>query len=113
MKSIFEHVEYIKGKPHHIRQKIAFGVAAGATAFIALVWLAGSLGSGAFAITGSSVGDQISGATTGERPHSGLAGAAAALPSVTDSAPARIEIVDTASSSGAVPKKSDQTVLPF
>lgn len=115
MKNILEHIEHVKGKPHHIRRRFALGAALGGSGLIALVWLTGSLATGAFAIQGSDFA-QSSGqsdlvvATTSVSDNSGLAGAAAGLQS--SDGPARIEIVDT--SSVAVPKKqSEQTILPF
>ncbi len=116
MKTVFEHIEHVKGKPHHIRKRVAFAAAGSITAVIALVWLAGSLATGAFAIKGSSFAD-----STGQSPapvagadtaSAGLAGAAAALPSVAASAPAHIEIVDTAVASSSK-RQAEQTVIPF
>ena len=114
MKNIFEHIEHLKGKPHHIRKRVAFATATGVTAVIALVWLVGSVSSGVFAIQGSTFAE-----STGEQPivttgtaggNSGLAGAAAALPDAGANAPAHIEIIDAAT---ATPAKPPQTVIPF
>ncbi len=112
MKTIFQHIEHVRGKPHHIRKRVAFATAAGVTAVIAFVWLAGSLTTGAFAIQGSTFADSTGqGATvTAAGNTSGLAGAAAALPSADANAPAHIEIVDVAS---ATPAKPEQTTIPF
>src|ERR1700690_527702 len=101
MKTVSEHLTHLKGKPHHIRKRVAFATAAGVAACIALVWLIGNLSLGTFAIAGSSFADSTaqspvvttSGSDSGD---SGLAGVAAALPSA--SAPAHIEIVDAPSS---------------
>jgi hypothetical protein len=110
MKTVFEHINHLKGKPHHIRKQIAFGAAAGTTAIIAVVWLAASLATDAFAIRGASFDERQTPSVTTDT-HSGLAGAAAALPEVSDRVPAYIEIVDT---SAALPKKqAEQTTLPF
>ena len=121
MKTVFDHIEHIKGKPHHIRKRVAFTAAAGVTALIALVWLVGSVTSGAFAIQGSTFADSTqqqpvvtttaTGADTGTGDTSGLAGAAAALPSVSTNAPASIEIVDVASATP--PAQTQQTIIPF
>jgi len=115
MKKIIEHIEYVKGKPHHVRRQIAFGTATVVSALIAFVWLAGNYASGTFALHDSSFADatgqgstlQVAGGVTGQ----GLAGvgAASALESSQD-APAHIEIVDT---TPAPKKQSEQTVLPF
>lgn len=113
MKTVFEHIEHIKGKPHHIRKKIAFATAAGVTSVIALVWLTSSLGTGAFAIKGSSFADSAgqSAPETADNNvgRSGLAGAASAL--LGADAPAHIEVIDAASSTSQ--KKVEQTVIPF
>jgi len=116
MKTIFEHVEHIKGKPHHIRKRVAFGAAAFGSVFIGLVWLTTSIGTGAFAIRDSSFADSVgqSGAVTAGSDTSGsqLAGAgAAAIFSNDASAPAHIEIVDATSS--APKKQAEQTTIPF
>src|SRR3989344_550602 len=98
MKNIFEHIEHIKGKPHHIRKGIAFGIAATTTAIIAIAWLTLNLSSGNFAIQGSSFEDSV-GQGAIDVPNSvgavkAVAGAAAAVSS-DNSGPARIEIIDT------------------
>jgi len=111
MKTIIEHIEHVKGKPHHIRKRVAFGITVGVTTLIAFVWLAGSLATGAFAIGESSRGEQPAVTTSGTATTNGLAGAVAALPDVTTDAPVRIEIIDAASS--APVKKAEQTILPF
>jgi len=113
MKTVFEHVDYVKGQPHHVRKRVAFGVATGVSALVALVWIAGSLATNAFAIQGSTFamsGEQETVATTSALGDTGLAGAAAAVQDA--NAPAHIEIVDT-SVPVPVKKQSDQTILPF
>ncbi len=114
MKTIFEHIEYAKKKPHHIRKRIAFTAAAGASALIALVWFVGSLSLGSFAIQGSTFAESTTGqpstapATGGETQN--IAGAAAALPNA--NTPAHIEIIDTAASTSAK-NTAEQTTIPF
>ena len=115
MKTVFEHIEHIKGKPHHIRKSIAFGTAAGGTALIAFVWLVASVSTGRFALKPTSFADianqQESVEVVGpESSSENLAGVAAALGSK-DTTP-RIQIVDTASSTRPV-KKPEQTTIPF
>ena len=114
MKTVSEHIEYVKGKPHHIRKQIAFGVSSGIAALIALVWLITSVGSGAFALKGSTFSDDLglvpepdSDALFGNQ---NLAGAAAALQD--ESVPAHIEIID-APSAAAETKRVEQTTVPF
>lgn len=113
MKTVFEHIEYMKEKPHHVRKRFAFAVAAGTSVFIAFVWFVGSVAVGEFALKDTSFADQA-GAPPVEVVNadgSNLAGAAAALQSA--KAPAHIEIVDTASSSRSVGKPIEQTTIPF
>ena len=113
MKTIFDHIEHVKGKPHHIRKRVAFSAAAVATGLVALVWLGGSLASGAFALAGNPHGEQKPAvAASANDANSNLAGAAAALPPSSASVPAHIEIVDTGSSAQAE-KKAEPTIIPF
>ena len=115
MKTIFEHVEYLNEKPHHIRKRVAFAATVAGTALIGLIWVAGSVTTGAFAIQGSTFADSgrpaadVAGSEASPS-SSGLAGVASAISN--PDAPAHIEIVDTspATSSG---KKAEQTILPF
>ena len=114
MKTVFEHIEHIKGKPHHIRKNIAFATAMGGTALIAFVWLVGNVSAGTFALKPTSfadlAGQQPTVETVSPNANSGIAGAAAALDSK-DTTP-RIQIVDTASSTRPA-KKPEQTTIPF
>ena len=116
MKTIFDHIERVKAKPHHIRKRVAFGTAAGMSVLVALVWFAGNYATGAFAIQGSnfamSVGRENAIATTSASGSQGLAGADAAAAVQDASAPAHIEIVDT-SSQPPQKNQSEQTILPF
>jgi hypothetical protein len=115
MKTIFEHIEYVKGKPHHIRKQITLAIAGGLTALIALVWFFGTLSSGAFAIQGSTFAE-----STGAEPavatgvnnssDNGIAGAAAALPE--NGTQAHIEIINSSPATSSE-KKVEQTVIPF
>ncbi len=115
MKTISDHIRQVREKPHHIRRRVAFGGAATGAGIIAFVWLAGSLGTGAFALKDTSFADNAGGATVttvgaDTAGSQGLAGVAAA-PAVQDAnAPAHIEIVDVASSTSP---KAEQTTIPF
>ena len=118
MKTIFDHIEHVKGMPRHIRERVAFASAALITALIAFVWVAGSLSSGAFAIHSGSFTDiagQGGAAATATGDTSGsqsLAGAGAAAALGTDApVPAHIEIVDATSSTPKV--QAEQTTIPF
>jgi len=113
MKNVFEHIEKIKGKPHHIRKQVAFSAAVvGATA-VALVWFIGGVSTDAFAIRESSFAD-IAGqkpavAETGNTSQN-IAGAAAAVQN--ENKPAHIEIIDISSSTSSE-KHAEQTIIPF
>lgn len=115
MKAVRDHIEYVKGQPRHVREKIALAAATLCTAAVALVWLAGSLSAGTFAIKNQPFFD---GSERGAAPAaneggtSGLAGAAAALPGGERAdAPAHIEIVDAPPVKKE--KKAEQTIIPF
>ncbi|MFI5260600.1 MAG: hypothetical protein ACHQU0_02290 [Candidatus Paceibacteria bacterium] len=116
MKNVLEHIDHIKGKPHHIRKRVALGVAAGTSAFIGLLWFGVSFATGSFAIQGSDfsmASGQAATVTTVDASgnQQNLAGAdAASILQPTADAPAHIEIVDT---TPAAPAKSDPTILPF
>ena len=114
MKTVFEHIEHIKGKPHHVRKRIAFGTAAAGAGLVAVVWLAINVTGGAFAIPDNSFADAAGQgsvvATTSERAATNLAGVAAAVEN--QDAPAHIEIVDTTPASTSQ-KKAERTIIPF
>ena len=116
MKTIFDHIAYVQAKPHHIRKKVAFGIAAAASTLIALVWVMGNAATGGFAIQGSnfamSNGDEGNTiATTSVSDSQNLAGAGAAAALQNTNVPAHIEVVDTMPATKVV--KPDPTVLPF
>ena len=115
MKTISQHIEHIKSKPHHIRKRVAFGTAFAGTAVIALVWLVSSVGTGAFALKNTSFADSTgqgnNPVTEGSSNTSAVAGASAGLETNKDM-PTRIEIIDTASSTRQS-KKAEQTTIPF
>lgn len=114
MKTLSDHIEYIKGKPHHIRKRVAFATAAFGSGLVALVWFVGSYATGSFAIHGDSfaVGTDQQNAvvTTSDTASQNLAGVAAALEDA--KSPAHIEIVDTMAGV-ASNHQSEQTTLPF
>lgn len=108
MKTVFEHIEHVKGKPHHIRKQVAFASAAVGAGAIALFWFIMSISLGSFAISGSSFADASVTEEVTVVDASGLAGAAAAVDA---NVPAYIQIVDTTPAAPA--KKPEQTTLPF
>jgi hypothetical protein len=117
MKTLFEHIAYAKKKPHHVRKRIAFAVAALCSGLVALVWLIGSFSLGSFAIQGSTFADSVGqngndarNANSAGNVGSGVAGAAAAIPD--SNVPVHIEIVDTTTSTPAK-DTTEQTTIPF
>ncbi len=115
MKSISEHIKHIHAKPHHIRKRVAFGIAGGCAGIIGLVWLVGSVSMGAFALKPTSFAQSTEGApvtvvSADDTGTDGVAGAAAA-PAVQDAnTPAHIDIVDVAPTSTP---QAEQTTIPF
>ena len=67
MKTIFDHIERVQGKPHHIRSRSPFSAAAAGTAIIAFVWLVSSVGAGTFALKDTSFA-QSTGKRAGRLP---------------------------------------------
>jgi len=114
MKTIFDHIEHVKGKPHHIRRQVAFTAAGCGAALIALVWLVGNVSLGTFAIKSTSFASATEGlsvvATDDSTAGANFAGVASAFPGAQE--PARIEIVDVASSSVAS-GRAERTTIPF
>lgn len=115
MKTIFDHIEEAKRRPHHVRRRIAFGAAAVSTAAIAFIWFAGSIKTGTFALKDTpfaqSAGEQASRAVSSGGANEQFAGAGAAVRG-SASAPARIEIID-ATPATLPGNKTEQTVIPF
>jgi hypothetical protein len=117
MKTISDHIQHVKGKPHHVRRRVAFSAAMTGTALVALVWLVGSLGTGSFALKETSFADSSQGtgvvvAGGDGSSAEGLAGVGAAVASDNTNAPARIEIVNVATSTSSG-MKAEQTTIPF
>ena len=124
MRTVFDHIDRIKEQPYHVRERVAFMTAGLITGVIGLGWLGISLSSGAFAIQGDGFAQ-----ATGEAPFlvdgrpatgdtTGLAGAAAALPSEGgDSAPAHVDVVPSGLPAPAAPAsgnpRGNQTIIPF
>jgi hypothetical protein len=114
MKTIAQHIEHVRRQPHHVRKRVAFGTAGILTGIVALAWFAINLTIGTFAIKGSnfaqSTGQESPTVVAADSGNSAnLAGAAAVV--VDQSAPARIQIVDTTPTS--TQKKAEETTIPF
>ena len=108
-----DHIETLKGKPHHVRKRVAFGIAGGSAALIGILWFGISLSSGAYAIHASDFADATaaSASVTSAPQNPQLAGAAAALDSNQQSAPAHIQIIDDTPSAHA--STTEATIIPF
>jgi len=115
MKTVFDHIDHIKGQPHHIRKQVAFASAGALTIVIALTWFVGSLATGTFAIRDTSFtsSGQIAPVTADGGANQNLAGAgaAAALPQNAN-VPAHIEIID-ATPAASSERQAEQTTIPF
>lgn len=111
MEAVFNHIERLKGKPHHVRKHLSLLYAAVAAGLVAFVWLAINLSTGAFAIANSNFADSTTQTPVATVPASGTAGlAGAAGASADESAPAHIEIVNT---TPAPAPKAEPTTIPF
>lgn len=111
MEAVFNHIERLKGKPHHVKKHLSLLYAAVAAGAIALVWLAINLSTGAFAIANSTFAESTTQAPVVAVPASGGAGlAGAAGASADENAPAHIEIVNTTPAPAA---KAEPTTIPF
>jgi hypothetical protein len=113
------HIENLKQRPEHIRHRVAFGVSAGATALVALVWFAAHAATGTFALSSpvpeETASTELAGAKTG---FSQIAGAIGSVIGATSSDPG-LMIVDgnTRSTLDAAPpenqNQTDATAIPF
>ena len=115
MKTIFEHIERVKGQPHHIRKRVAFGSAAIGTAVIAFMWLSVSIGTGTFALKDTSFAQNAENNSGTEVPKDNdeqFAGVGAASVLRENSEPARIEIID-ANPSKPTQNGAERTIIPF
>ncbi len=54
---MFDYLEKLRLKPGHIRERIAYGTAAGTTAVVALGWFLVAVSSGTFSLTPSAIVD--------------------------------------------------------
>lgn len=120
-----DYVAKLKGKPEHIRKRIAFGASAGVTGLIALAWIGTMVTTGAFTMGAkSTVADSNQNSapvaltdTNVKSNFSQLAGAVAAATGATTSQPS-LTIIDGKASSTLdatqpAPNNSSATVIPF
>lgn len=59
MATIIHHIERLKEKPSHIRERIAFGVSGGITGLVAIGWLVAMSSSGSFSLATKSVANAV------------------------------------------------------
>lgn len=113
MKSVSDHITYVKGQPHHVRKQVTFTLAGVGAGLVALLWLLITVSTGGFHIENANFADSTAGTvqTVTHTPASDfLAGAADAAPETVS--PPQIQIVDTKTSvSGGKPV--EQVVIPF
>lgn len=117
-------IHHLKSKPEHIRDRIAYGTAAGITAIIALVWITTSVTTGGILSPVQFYSPQIAqntasvikDTTSRISPTSFLGSAATAFTSSKETQPVHLEIVNVSQSS-TVPQTPVQgtgrTIIPF
>ena len=114
MKTFFDHLENVKGKPHHVRKRVAFGSAIVGTSLVALVWLVSSLSVGAFALKNNSFAKSVeqSSVVASEplKDTQNVAGVAGAY-SENTSAPVHIEVIRPVATT--TKKQIEQSIIPF
>lgn len=111
---IIEHIDRLREKPEHVRQRIALLTAAGVTGLVAVTWM------GALAASGTLALKPVAEPEIAAEPapsFSRLVGAAGAAFNATSSDPA-LEIVDTRMSSTLDSQQkpandTNKTVIPF
>ncbi len=115
MQFLFNAIERTKGKPHHVRHRVAVAISATCAGLVGMLWLGVSLSHNAFAIKGTtfaqSVGATETAETVNETRSQNVAGAAAALDQKSEG-PARVQIVNIVATSSPT-KTEDQTIIPF
>ncbi|KND49460.1 MAG: hypothetical protein AB203_00020 [Parcubacteria bacterium C7867-008] len=123
--AISHHIETIRSKPEHVRERIALGTSAGVTGLVGLIWVATLAATGTFSLhsTNTTLADNT--ATTvstvaaeTQTNFSQLVGGVGAALGATSTEPA-LRIVDEGSSSSldskdvAAKNNSNATVIPF
>jgi len=114
MRTVFQHIDRVRERPHHVRSRIAFGTAGVIAAAIGVVWLGTSLATGAFAIQGATFADANGAAPLKVAETGSGTGVAAVAVGTTASEPvsAPIEVIPV------TPKPTTKaapgpTVIPF
>lgn len=126
--ALIHHIEKLRAKPHHVRERIAFGTAAGVTGVVSIIWVVTLAATGTFSLApangtlasndAADAGAQQAIAQT-QSGFSQLVGSAGAALGATTSAPA-LHIVDDGTKSSLDTNKqasaannSSATVIPF
>lgn len=119
MATLTHHIDRLKEKPSHVRERVAFGISGGVTALVAIGWLVAMSSSGAFSIATKSVANSVSPTadvtksfTQGSSNATELLGAASAAFGG-QTAASEIKVVDTGSTATAPASASSATVIPF
>lgn len=118
--ALIHHIENLRAKPHHVRERIAFGTAAGITAVVAMVWVTTLAATGTFSLASNVPTDDGATQTAIAQTQSGFsqlvgsAGAALGAPTTSPS----LRIVDDGTTSSLETKQvnannSNATVIPF
>jgi hypothetical protein len=119
--ALIHHIEKLRAKPHHVRERIAVGTAAGITGVVALIWVVTLAATGTFSLSsqgGTLASGDSSAAAQTQSGFSQLVGSADAAFGATTTAPA-LRIVDDGTKSSldtkqaAASNNSNQTVIPF
>ncbi|MDB5265760.1 MAG: hypothetical protein JWM39_473 [Parcubacteria group bacterium] len=127
--ALSHHIENLRAKPHHVRERIAFGTAAGITVLVGLVWVGTLAATGALSLKSDNTvvtdgtngsGDAQSAIAQTQTNFSQLMGAVGAATGVsTTSAPA-LRIVDDGTNStldsksaAVATNNSNASVIPF
>lgn len=120
MRTVLQHIDRVKERPHHVRRRIAFGTATVLASAIALVWLGTSLATGAFAIQGATFAEAngvapveaVADAGSGASGVAAVAATAVATETpAPEPAPAPIEVIPTKPKASRT--SSGPTVIPF
>ncbi|MES2668642.1 MAG: hypothetical protein V4644_03065 [Patescibacteria group bacterium] len=123
---IIEHIDYLRQKPEHIRQRIALGVASGIAGLVAVTWMTTMATSGTLALRSSAAVEDASGAgsdvsaavSDSTSAFTSLMGAAGAAFNAT-STEAALDIIESETRTSSTVRTessanaTDKTVIPF
>ena len=120
MASITHHIDRLKEKPSHVRERVALGVSGGVTTIVALGWLMAMSSSGTLSLATKSVAEGVrppaevaTSINESSSSFKSMLGAASAALGASSS-PATITVVETHTSSTLDGSAStNATVIPF